>query len=522
MKLLCLFLSFFCLNSSFGLTAKEVYKQSLKYVGFVTTPQGSGTGFFLKNGIFATNVHVIKDSAEKDIVVELPDGKKLQRPVRIYLNSNEDIAFLFFEGGPKGFTISEKFEIADKVYVLGNPKDYKFSITDGLISRLSETDNIQTIQFTAPILPGSSGSPILNESGEVIGIVHSRLRNEQGFGFGTGVKNFISALSTTTKLLENYTSLAKECRSFSASCLKLGELLSEAGLFQASLGVFEQACKKKILKACYEVSTLKLTLGSTGIDDFLKEIKDLCLKGEHKSCETESTLKDKTHLANNVLRSKGFEIIFPKTFQIYHKDVWVLVKDEFLRNVDANSAYQFGGWVTKTSFFTGKTSDRVYAFIENIPLNDQILSIFRDMSFKEVPEYYKEIETKALEERYKKAEVTVKKVKNSFPYYFVLETKYKSGGLKKDLYLFGDNAGVVRVTFSGANSESKNMDLFIKQTIKGISVKDKSYAIVFDANKKFRVISYVLIGCIVVAGILFFLQKRYNLITRIYSRSRVV
>lgn len=508
------------ISNVFALSAKEIYKQSLKYVGFVTTPHGSGTGFFLKNGIFATNVHVIQESAEKDIVVELPDGKKLQKPFRIYINSDEDIAFLLFEDGPKGFTLSDKFEVADKVYVLGNPKDLKFSITDGLISRLTENNNIQTIQFSAPILPGSSGSPILNESGDVIGIVHSKLKYEQGFGFGTGVKNFVSALGTTNKLLDNYASLAKECRSFSASCFKLGELLTEAGLFQASLSAFEKACENKILKACYEASTLKLTIGISGIDEFEKEVKDLCSRGEIKSCKAESTLKNKTHLANNVLRSKGFEISFPKSFQIYHKDVWVLVKDEFLRNANTNNAYQLGGWVTKTSFFTGKTSERVYAFIENIPLNEELLTLFKGMSFKEVPEFYKEIEIKSLEDRNKKAEVKVRKLKNSFPYYFVLETKFQSGGTKKDLYIFGDNSGIVRVTFSGSNSEYKNIDTYIKQTIKGMTIKDKSLAVVFDENRKYRIIGYILVGVLAFGFLLIFLQRKYRLISRFYAHTQ--
>lgn len=518
MKLAFIFLSLWT-SHSFGMTPKEIYKQSLSYVGYVKTPDGHGSGFFLKNGIFATNEHVISGSSEKDISVELQNGKVFKNPILLYKNKNEDIALLLFDAAPHGFKLSEKFEVADKIFVLGNPKDFKFSFTDGLISRLSENDGIQTIQFSAPILLGSSGSPIINDSGEVIGIVKSKYSNED-FAFGTGTKNFVMALTTTHKLINSYGSLVKECRAVSTSCMKLGELLSEAGLFQSSLGAYSKACDKRILKGCYEASTLKLTIGITDIDEFKKEVSDLCKLGDTKSCQTESSLKDKTSLTNNILSSKGFEIKFPQSFRIYHKDHWKYVKDEFLRSAHRDYSYQLGGWVTKTSFFTGKTSERVYAFIENIPLSAELLTTFSEMSFKEVPLFYRDLAIKGLEERSKKAEVVIKKVKNSFPYFFILETKYLSGGVKKDLYIFGDNSGIVKVTFSGSNSESSNIDTFIKQTIKGMSIKDKRLAIVFDANRKFRIIFYVALLLLVTSGILFFLQRKYRLITRIYAHAQ--
>lgn len=261
-------------------------------------------------------------------------------------------------------------------------------------------------------------------------------------------------------------------------------------------------------------------MGATDIDEFKKEIIELCRQGEEKSCKAESLLKDKTNLVNNVLSSKGFDIKFPDSFKIYHKEVWELVKDEFLSNASTRNNYQLGGWVTKTSFFTGKTSERVYAFIESIPLDEELLSLFKGMKFKEVAQFYKDTLIQDLQTKGKTADVTVKKIKSTYPYYFVVETKSPTTGVKKDLYIFGDNSGIVKVTFSGSNSESKNIDSFIKQTIKGITIKDRSRAVVFDAYRVYRMILYTLAALILIGGIFFVLERKYQLVSKLYFRVR--
>ena len=67
---------------------------------------------------------------------------------------------------------SDSVSIGDVVYVVGNPEGFEGTFSDGVISgvRGSNADSGKLLQMTAPISPGSSGGPVLNARGEVIGV----------------------------------------------------------------------------------------------------------------------------------------------------------------------------------------------------------------------------------------------------------------------------------------------------------------------------------------------------------------
>ena len=65
---------------------------------------------------------------------------------------------------------SDKVRIGETVYVAGNPKGLEGTFSDGIISSRRDKDTTERLQMTAPISPGSSGGPVLNKKGEVIGV----------------------------------------------------------------------------------------------------------------------------------------------------------------------------------------------------------------------------------------------------------------------------------------------------------------------------------------------------------------
>lgn len=83
--------------------------------------------------------------------------------------------------------------IASRVFVIGAPRGYEFSITDGLVSQIQRIDGFDQYQISSPISPGNSGGPILNSRGEVIGVCAWSKKGAQNLNFGIP-SGFISDL----------------------------------------------------------------------------------------------------------------------------------------------------------------------------------------------------------------------------------------------------------------------------------------------------------------------------------------
>jgi serine protease Do len=136
---------------------------------------GVGSGFVIRgDGLIATNEHVIRNAEE--IRVEFADGSK--HPARIIgVDKKTDIALIQVETGEEltviPFGDSDAVRPGDWVLAIGNPFDLEQTVTAGIVSAKHRSlagtydDYIQT---DAAINPGSSGGPLLNLSGEVIGI----------------------------------------------------------------------------------------------------------------------------------------------------------------------------------------------------------------------------------------------------------------------------------------------------------------------------------------------------------------
>lgn len=134
---------------------------------------GYGSGFFVDKGLIVTNHHVINGAST--VYARLVDKDKWLRVDNITAtNKLRDLAILRVVGinpKPLKITNSDNIAIGEKVYAVGNPRGFlEGTVSDGIISGIRETVNSKYIQMTAPISPGSSGGPVLNSYGEVIGI----------------------------------------------------------------------------------------------------------------------------------------------------------------------------------------------------------------------------------------------------------------------------------------------------------------------------------------------------------------
>jgi len=134
-----------------------IYDASENYIG-----QGSG---FVYNDLIITNHHVVENAAR----IEVWFGGKVEKVAAnlVFDNPEADLAAFRLSGYPSLKLSSTEPKKGDKVYVLGHP-DHKFTITEGTITAFTTYGN--DISHDAVTNPGSSGGPVVNASGEVIGV----------------------------------------------------------------------------------------------------------------------------------------------------------------------------------------------------------------------------------------------------------------------------------------------------------------------------------------------------------------
>lgn len=134
----------------------------------------AGTGCIVRSdGIILTGSHVIEGS--DSIEVKTSDGKLYMAKVIALMGKGKDLALLKINTDKKlpviQFGDSDEIKVGQKVLAIGNPFGFAGTLTQGIISRIDKTKG--RIQTDASINPGCSGGPLLNTSGEVIGISQS-------------------------------------------------------------------------------------------------------------------------------------------------------------------------------------------------------------------------------------------------------------------------------------------------------------------------------------------------------------
>ena len=143
-------------------------------------PIGLGTGFFISGSQIVTNSHVVKD-AEYLRISDLY-GNKYTLDKVIADDRVVDLAILSVAGNHPFLNVDLTACVeGENVLVIGNPEGLQGTVTTGIISAIRS--DINRYQISAPISPGSSGSPVLNENGDVIGVVVSQFREGQNLNF---------------------------------------------------------------------------------------------------------------------------------------------------------------------------------------------------------------------------------------------------------------------------------------------------------------------------------------------------
>jgi S1-C subfamily serine protease len=146
-------------------------------------PRGTGTGFVWDdNGLIVTNAHVVQDADAVRVV--LADKERSSYPTRAWVSyPDKDLAVIHIDA-PKEklhkiprIGTSADLQVGQNTYAIGNPFGLDQTLTTGIVSALnreikSESGRViqGVIQTSAAINPGNSGGPLLDSSGNLIGV----------------------------------------------------------------------------------------------------------------------------------------------------------------------------------------------------------------------------------------------------------------------------------------------------------------------------------------------------------------
>lgn len=142
-----------------------------------------GTGFFITpEGRFVTNYHVLAKGRRAE--VKTLEGRRYPVKGVVAADRNEDLVVAAIDpppGGVRPLKISgDTPQVGERVLVVGSPLGLEQTLSDGVVSAVRRFPPGPMLQITAPISPGSSGSPVINLKGEVIGVARGTLKEGQG------------------------------------------------------------------------------------------------------------------------------------------------------------------------------------------------------------------------------------------------------------------------------------------------------------------------------------------------------
>lgn len=150
-----------------------------------------GSGFFVKEHIIASNFHVVEKAARGYAKLV---GRKTKYNITgiVGLDAKHDLVLLAVEN-TNAPTLKlgdvSKVAVGDTIFAVGNPQGLEGTFSQGIVSGIRQFDVDSLLQITAPISPGSSGGPVLDSDGRVIGVSVATFKGGQNLNFAIPAKH---------------------------------------------------------------------------------------------------------------------------------------------------------------------------------------------------------------------------------------------------------------------------------------------------------------------------------------------
>ena len=188
-------------SSANAQTAQEIAKRAFSSTVLLVMEDGNGqllslgSGFFVRGGEIASNLHVVEGAA-RGYAKLLGQKTKYDIEGITAVDAERDLVVLKISasGAPLvSLGNSDAVQVGQPIYAVGNPQGLEGTFSQGIVSSIREVGNDKLLQITAPISPGSSGGPVLNSKGEVIGVSVATFRGGQNLNFAIP-SSYLSAL----------------------------------------------------------------------------------------------------------------------------------------------------------------------------------------------------------------------------------------------------------------------------------------------------------------------------------------
>lgn len=312
---------------------KEIVERSKPAIVRIEDGDGRvGTGFAIDpSGMIATNLHVVVGA--RDIQVTTLDGSKLPVVSVIALDPDHDLAIIDIDPPKPMATLalgdSDKVAAGDPVVAIGNPLGvFDYTVSDGLIAAVRQVaPDVTLLQISAPISQGSSGGPLFNPFGEVIGVAVLVSKEGQNINFAVP-SNYVRLLRANPKPMS---------------------VAEFAALTGARPGAVEAGGKKivrqvpdhpvAIFKDCQDDD---IRGAIEAIDEAIRLGAPLYNEGNHEACfriyEGASNRLERESACRGIREAFGAGLLRTTTMQSFTEKAWAL-RDTFDGLIDVATRY---------------------------------------------------------------------------------------------------------------------------------------------------------------------------------------